>query len=85
MSFRSAVALRSVVERKHKSVESPNLAVWIGRTHVLAAHFSATLLEALLDIFFLIALVVPETPDEVVERLFEPALVSAGRHEKGGH
>ena len=49
-------------------------------THVLAANLRAALLEALLDIFLLIALVVPEPPDEVVQRLFEPAHPSAPDH-----
>lgn len=43
------------------------------RTHILTANFGAALLEALLDVLLLIALVVPEPPDEVVERLFKPA------------
>jgi hypothetical protein len=42
-------------------------------THVLAANFGATFLQAVLDVLALVALVVPQTPDEVVEGLFEPA------------
>lgn len=42
-------------------------------THVRAPDLRAALLEAVLDVLALIALVVPQPPDEVVQRLLEPA------------
>lgn len=47
-------------------------------THVLAAHLGAAFLEALLDVLPLAALVGAQAPDEVVERLFEPATGQRG-------
>lgn len=41
-------------------------------THVLAADFGATFFQAVLDVLALVALVIPQTSDEVVEGLFEP-------------
>lgn len=43
------------------------------RTHVRATDLGAALLEAVLDVFALIPLVVPQPPNEVVQRLLEPA------------
>ena len=43
------------------------------RTHILAPDLYPALLQALLDVVLLIALVVPQPADEVVEGLFEPA------------
>ena len=42
-------------------------------THILTTDFGAAFLQALLDVLLLIALVIAQTSDEVVERLFEPA------------
>lgn len=42
-------------------------------THILTANFGTRFLQAILDVFSLVALVVPQTPDEVIQRFFEPA------------
>ena len=40
--------------------------------HVLTANFGATFFQAVLDVLLLVALVVSQTPDEVVEGFLEP-------------
>lgn len=45
-----------------------------GLTHVLAANLGTTFFQGLLDELLLVALVVPQASDEVVERLFEPVV-----------
>lgn len=46
-------------------------------THVLAANLCAAFFQAILDVFLLVPLVVPQASDEVVEGFLEPAMVSA--------
>lgn len=48
-------------------------------THILTANFGAAFFQTVLDIFPLVALVVPQTSDEVVQRFLEP-----GRHHQHG-
>ena len=54
----------------------PRISRFFILTHVLAAHLGATFFQALLDVLLLVALVVSQTSDEVVQRLFEPAHTS---------
>lgn len=41
-------------------------------THVLGSYFRLAFLQAVLDVLLLIPFVIPQTADEVVERLLEP-------------
>lgn len=41
-------------------------------THILSSNFYPTFFQAVLNILLLIALVISQTSNEVVERLFEP-------------
>ncbi len=50
-----------------------------GPTHILAANFGAAFFQTVLDVFPLVALVVPQASDEVVQRFLEP-----GWHQHGG-
>lgn len=45
------------------------------RTHVLAADLDATFLQRLLSILLLIALVLPQTLNQVIEGFFEPVVI----------
>ena len=42
------------------------------RTHIRTANLFAAFAEAVLHVLLFIALVVPDAPDEIVQRLFEP-------------
>ena len=43
-----------------------------GPTHILAANFGAAFFQAVLNVFPLVALVIPQASDEVVQRFLEP-------------
>ncbi len=49
-----------------------------GPTHILAADFGAAFFQTVLDVFPLVALVVPQASDEVVQRFLEPVGISTG-------
>ena len=49
-----------------------------GPTHILTANFGAAFFQTVLNVFPLVALVVPQASDEVVQRFLEPVGISTG-------
>ena len=49
-----------------------------GPTHILAANLGAAFFQTVLNVFPLVALVVPQASDEVVQRFLEPVGISTG-------
>lgn len=45
---------------------------WGRPTHILTAYFGAAFFQTVLYVFLLVALVVAQTPNEVVQRFLEP-------------
>lgn len=66
------MALRSAHECQLRPVLPPRLCGWGRRTHILTANLGATFFHTVLYVLFLVALVVSQTSDEVVERFLEP-------------
>jgi hypothetical protein len=72
-SFKSAVAFRSASTCEPLSFF---VSQW-SLTHVLPSDFCSAFLQTVLDILLLIALMVPQTSDEVVQGFLKPAKVLA--------